>query len=446
MKRLDFIPKPIPKKIAAKIKKMDHKDCPEQKGSIRFYSYLTTIKGDLFKITVAAKTFYGKWHLKQVAAHGVKSDKCFVKDMEYCGCSWMGFRVGWHAEGLKRNSWYEDGCWWDAPFKSYNPCTLTVNLEHISKFPEFKYSACQYKKKNYGGCVIAYLKTYVRYPQTEYLVKFGFWWLYDKISILKQVAKDKAFCKWLITHKDEIGNCDVGTIIKSYKTGKSIKQIQDITNFKKIMRKDRYYNNDDFAAVKELFKEDMEKLYLYLANQKSDPNSYRDYLTACNFLGLDMTLPKNRLPHDFKRWHDIRIDQYNSAKAKQKAKEKAELQKQLASVAEKYLTLQNCKQGVYAVFIARSQQELEHEGKVLNHCVGRMNYDQRIAREESLIFFVRPIEQLDVPFVTIEYSPKSKKVLQCYGLDSKKPDDNVLSFVNDVWLPYANKTIKRLAA
>ena len=75
-----------------------------------------------------------------------------------------------------------------------------------------------------------------------------------------------------------------------------------------------------------------------------------------------------------------------------------------------------------------------------------MGYDQKFAREESLIFFIRTKEQPDIPFVTIEYSPKQKRVLQCYGDHDTKPDDGVMEFVNKKWLPYANRKIKKLAA
>ncbi len=100
----------------------------------------------------------------------------------------------------------------------------------------------------------------------------------------------------------------------------------------------------------------------------------------------------------------------------------------------------------YAVFIARSPADLLREGEILNHCVGRMDYDQKFIREETLIFFVRQPEAPDTPFVTMEYSLKSRKILQCYGNSDTKPDDTVQRFVSKVWLPFANRTIKKLAA
>ena len=69
-----------------------------------------------------------------------------------------------------------------------------------------------------------------------------------------------------------------------------------------------------------------------------------------------------------------------------------------------------------------------------------------MADEESLIFFVRKYDDLNTPFVTIEYSLKRNVVLQCYAYNNTKPSDEVLSFVNNKWLPYANKQLKLLAA
>ena len=75
-----------------------------------------------------------------------------------------------------------------------------------------------------------------------------------------------------------------------------------------------------------------------------------------------------------------------------------------------------------------------------------MNYDQRFVREESLIFFIRTKEKPDTLLVTLECSLSDHKVLQCYGKHDHKPSEDVLHHVNKIWLPYANRTIKKLAA
>lgn len=93
--------KPIPKYMAALIRRTDKKTYPKPCGSARFYAYLTKIQGELVKVTVAVKHYRKKWFCKPVAWHGIHSDKCFVKDIEYCGFAGFGFRIGWYEESLQ---------------------------------------------------------------------------------------------------------------------------------------------------------------------------------------------------------------------------------------------------------------------------------------------------------------------------------------------------------
>ena len=173
---------------------------------------------------------------------------------------------------------------------------------------------------------------------------------------------------------------------------------------------------------------------------------YLDYLIACNYLGLDMTEKKNCFPHDFMRWHDVRVDEYHTAKALADAEEKKDMYEKFSKVAEKYSKLQYTENGAYMIVIAKSPEELIKEGEKLRHCVGRMGYDQKFIREETLIFFVRAKENPTEPYVTVEYSVKSKKVLQCYAKGNSKPDADVTNLVNNNWLPYANKILKQKVA
>ena len=146
------------------------------------------------------------------------------------------------------------------------------------------------------------------------------------------------------------------------------------------------------------------------------------------------------------RWHDVRIDQYATAVAEENKAAKRALKRAFGEVAQKYLSLQHDKRSAFICIIAKTPADLVREGEALHHCVGRMNYDQKMIREDSLIFFVRTKEQPDTPFVTLEYSLKTHKVLQCYGEHDHKPSDAVLHYVNKVWLPYANREIKKLTA
>lgn len=158
-----------------------------------------------------------KWYCKQVAVHGLNSEKCFVKDMEYCYCASMGFRFGWYEEGLQKyEQWYERGwCWADD--KYYDPYATLINPHFIDRLPEFKYSAY----KLYKGCnIFKYLRLYRQYPQLEMLMKLGFTRIAMSTTILKRCGTDKAFCKWLIANQPLLQERHyyIDVIVRAYRT------------------------------------------------------------------------------------------------------------------------------------------------------------------------------------------------------------------------------------
>lgn len=434
--------KPIPKNIVQKIRHKDEQCYPHPYGYTRFYAYLTKMQGELVKVTVAVKHYRKKWFCKPIAWHGIHSDKCFVKDIEYCGFAGFGFRIGWYEESLQPyRRWFERGiCYADD--KYYDPWAEIVNLEFVEKFPEYKYSAYKLFR---GTDLLKYLRRYEQYPQLEMLMKLGFENIAMSVTVLKRVGKDKNFCRWLLTHKQILqrNHYYIGVIMQAYKTGKSLDFLQSFWEARLRLRHD-----NTLDPVKELFQTEKEMLafYEYISAKNTNPHTYLDYLKACNYLRLDMSLSKNRFPHNFRYWHDMRIDQYATAKAKADRKAKQEMYKRFSIVAKKYLPLQHNKRSPFICIIAKSPADLIREGEILDHCVGRMNYDMRVIREESLIFFIRAKEHPEKPLVTLEYSLKTHKVLQCYANRNTKPNDEVLHYVNKVWLPYVNKALKQIAA
>ena len=438
MKETDI--RPIPKNILKRIRKLDGKYYPSPDGHVRCYAYLTTWRKELVKVTVAVKHRYKKWYCKQVAIHGLDSDKCFVKDMEYCYCAGMGFRFGWYEEGLQKyRQWYErDWCW--AYDKYYDPFAEIVNPHFIDRLPEFRYSAY----KMYQGCnIFKYLRLYRQYPQLEMLMKLGFSRIALSKTILKRCGTDKAFCKWLIANKAllQSNHYYIDVILRAYRTKKPLEQLQSYKEAKL-----RMVHDSSLQPIRELFKgKELERFFDYVAAQQTNPHTYLDYLRACQKLGLDMTEDKNRFPHDFKRWHDIRIDEYRSEKAKRDEENRKEFYDNFRAVAEKYGALEFDKIG-FVCIIAKSPAELKTEGRILHHCVGGMGYDQKFVDEKTLIFFIRTKENPETPLVTVEYSIKEKKVLQCYGDHDTKPSEEILSFVHKKWLPYAKRQMKKIAA
>ena len=436
--------KPIPKKIIAEIKKRE----TTIDGHTRYYSYLTENDKELVKVTVAVKHYKGKLYYKQCAIHGLHSKLCFVKDMEF---TYMGgYQVGFYDVGIgKEPKWYEDGKWYTAEDKYFDVFSSLLNLDFLAKYNEYKYSAYDLYK---GDNILQYLRTYEEYPQTEYLVKFGLSYYVKSKQLLKKIGKDKKFQKWLFNNHTALqGNYYyVSTIMKAYKENKPLAEVQEYEQKVKYINADRY-----LKPIRDLFGKDIYKYIDYIEKQNISHRLYLDYLNACNYLGLDMSENKNKIPHDFMHWHDVRVEEYRTvkafrdeeerkAKALKDAEERKELYDKFSKVAEKYARLCN-ENGAYVVMIAQSPAELINEGAILNHCVGHMGYDKKFAKEESLIFFVRQKENPTEPFVTVEYSLKSKKVLQCYAKGNTKPDAEVTTYINSIWNPYANKVLKKIA-
>lgn len=433
--------KPIPQRIAKQIRNKDERS--GNYSNVRFYAYFAKIKGELVKITVACKNYEKQWFCKQVAVHGVHSKNCLVRDMEY---NLMGYTVGWYNQGLsKERKRYDDGNWYSAEDKYYNPVATVINRKYALKLDAFRYSAID----KYPYCdELKYLRVYEQYPQAEYFIKIGLQHLATNKTLLKKAGKDKNFRKWLIQNtrqlRNQYGNYpyfSAKTILASYKANMSV--LEGEAKERAINETLRNYNYINTIS-KIIPNNEISEFLNYIQKQETNISSYSDYVKACEYLNLDMSLPKNRYPHDFKRWHDIRIDEYNTAKAIADEKQKQEMYAKFAIVSEKYLPLQRNLKDAFIVLIARTPKDLIHEGDYLHHCVGRMNYDQRVIREESLIFFIRNKDNPDIPFVTVEYSLKQHKVLQCYGDKDTKPAAHVLDFVHKKWLPYANRKLKQL--
>ena len=305
------------------------------------------------------------------------------------------------------------------------------STEASSPIPEYKYSAYRHYT---GRDIISYLRIYERFPQTEYMLKNGLCAYAENISLLKKFGKDKQFCKWFIRHRKELA--------LPYGNTYNVTTIREAFLFAK-----KQFERNGYTSIRNLFPGWKLKTYFdYIEKQTISDSLYLDYLNACNYLGVDMSRKQNIFPADFHKWHDIRTRQYSEAKAIEKAKNNPELMQKVAEIAEKYLLLQHNKRSAFICVIAKSPADLIHEGEMLHHCVGRMDYDIRIANEESLIFFIRAKEHPEKPLVTLEYSLKTHKVLQCYANRNTKPNDEVLHYVNKVWLPYVNKALKQIAA
>ena len=143
-------------------------------------------------------------------------------------------------------------------------------------------------------------------------------------------------------------------------------------------------------------------------------------------------------PKDFHRMHDLRINEFSSLKAKLKKEEAKKMEANFRAVAKRYVPYEVDGEK-YAIVMPIKINDLKTEGDKLSHCVGRMGYDAKMARDETVIAFVRKIEDKKEPFVTVEF--KGDTVYQCYGDHDSTPAADVRQFA-EKWVKEVNKKIK----
>lgn len=322
-------------------------------------------------------------------------------------------------------SWFNK---WDTEDKPMGVCYRLLNMEAIKDSDRYMYSGYQ---GCYSGNCIKYLKMYKTNPKVEYFGKLG---IVPQKSLLKKAEKDKQFVRFLIDNAKSIQKGWYGpkTILYAYKNKITVAKASDELWMKREARK---------VFGKTIAEAGVDILAIYKwARERRDIAlySYRDYLDACIGLGLNMKDTKVIYPKDFHRMHDLRINEFSSLKAKRKRAEARQMEKKFSEVARKYIPFEIDGEK-YAIVMPTETSDLKREGEKLHHCVGRMGYDAKMAKGESIITFVRKIEDKTEPFVTVEF--KGDTVYQCYGDHDSTPAADVRQFV-EKWVKEVNKKIK----
>ena len=169
----------------------------------------------------------------------------------------------------------------------------------------------------------------------------------------------------------------------------------------------------------------MHKWMQYIESQDPDPdiqrpnflNDYKDYIRIATLLGMDLSRKRNRFPKDLKAAHD-------KVSSRFKAEKNAVKDAAIARAAWKT----DYQSDTFMVIPAMSQEDLNKESAVLNHCVH--TYGDRLMNGKTWIFFIRQKAAPDVPYYTLEASPVDGHMVQCRGDHNKSMTDEVSTFTN----------------
>jgi len=198
----------------------------------------------------------------------------------------------------------------------------------------------------------------------------------------------------------------------------------------------KYKSVKERDYCKTLTKED----YKYIALSNGDYYTYEDYLRMAGKLGYPLNEKRYKYPEDLRAAHD-------EADRKLDIENVRKQDKGIKSLVNKMQGLCYEKDG-YTIFPLSCAEDLINESKALDHCVRQ--YVDRVARHESLIMFVRKVDERDKPFVTLElvkdkntkaksFMKQFKRITQVYGAEDSEVDNDTARFVMD-WKQHFNLT------
>ncbi len=161
-------------------------------------------------------------------------------------------------------------------------------------------------------------------------------------------------------------------------------------------------------------------------NCARNEGDYFDYVRWTREMGYDMRNEFNLYPKDFKKAHDERAKEYvefQDKRTKEAAKRFNGLLKKLHEET-KDVEPMNLRIGGLFVRLPEQLDELKKEGEALHHCVG--TYRDKVAKGETMIFFIRKEKEPDEPYYTLEWKGK---VIQCRGSHNCDMTPEVKAFV-----------------
>jgi hypothetical protein len=171
----------------------------------------------------------------------------------------------------------------------------------------------------------------------------------------------------------------------------------------------------------------LHKLQRYITEQKiTHSQDYFDYAEWLEKMGYDMRNEFNLFPKNFQKAHDEASKQYMKFKDKQAREDTKRFNRLLKKLRKDTSDVDAMNLNIQGLFIRLPNKldELKKEGEALHHCVG--TYMEKVRKGETMIFFIRNMEEPDKPFYTLEWHGK---VVQCRGLHNCDMTPEVKAFV-----------------
>lgn len=287
--------------------------------------------------------------------------------------------------------------------------------------------------------VLKYAQDFARYPVMEFLWKAG----YHRIVDEKVRGIDKRYANDILWQQKILSKCIRFPLKMLKQKPPGLWRMADMHRMRAVCEQ-KNLNSQEQALLfhMDIRVDELKSMSRYATASKTlrylerqcEPNEarpqavhisdlarvYRDYLSECETLHLDLSQPEVLFPPHLEAAH-MRTSQMVTFERDSSFAKK--FNKQLDKLMK--LTWEN---GGLLIRPASGQDELIAEGKELNHCVG--GYAQRMAGGQTAIFLIRRTDAPNTPYYTLEL--QDKNVVQCRTLNNKPYDGEVEAFI-EAW-------------
>ena len=395
----------------------DNADYSKNYCSILVYRY-----GEIVERTFAVKKYKGDTiKITEVRRRATGEHATMVKNIYFTYIG--GYTPVFEAKNCGYNFSKADfEQWYEAYPQYYQFECRCLNSDILATIDEFKF--CGFK----SGDIIKYLNEYRKNPLVEFIGKLD---LPLSPMLIKKLEKDNQFKKFVFKNIDDVRRYGSSATVYAYNHNLTFNQV--------IIRRNL---NKQIPQIKELGL-DYNRIADYLHTHDISSTLYKDYLNAIIGLNLNLEDTKNIYPKDFERMHDLRTMEYKSLLDKQDKEKRKQLYSDFAKAGKKAIAYQFSNNGL-SIIAPQDISELVKEGDILGHCVGKMGYDKKMADNEIVIMFVRHTDNINAPFVTIEFDLKQKKLKQAYAEHNTQPPTEVITFLNE-WVVLMQKMLKKSA-
>ena len=295
-----------------------------------------------------------------------------------------------------------------------------INLHKtITKFAPY----CAYEQYHGTLTFFDYLEKYLKYPGVEMLVKMGYSNFISCLNVLNMKGKNfeqvfKVNNKWKEYLKSKYVSRNELLMIRRYPWLKNEDDLKRVKSILESYTKDGKYKYWASSGKRVFTDEEWEyalKNYDYFKI-----SLYSDYLEFAHKLGYPLDQKKWHYPSPdkLKELHDKAYEEIEIIKGKKIDQDIAFHSKE----AEEFTFTSDG----FMIRPVHSNEELINESKVLNHCV--RTYGERVAKGQTMIFFIRKSDNPATPYVTLEMS--NKRIVQVRAENNSDPCEDVKNFIH----------------